>query len=83
MIEIKDEPVRMRKDFHRFPELGFKEYWTAEKVAEYMKNLGLEVQTGIRGTGVVGLLRGKEAAAGTGNKSLSGCIADEWICFRK
>ncbi|HOG22228.1 MAG TPA: hypothetical protein PK721_06745 [Flexilinea sp.] len=42
-----------------------------------MKNLGLEVQTGIRGTGVVGLLRGKEAGAGTGNKSLSGCIADE------
>ena len=56
MIEIKDEPVRMRKDFHRFLELGFKEYWTAEKAAGYMKNLGREVQTGIGGTGVVKLL---------------------------
>ena len=56
IIEIKDELVRMRKDSHRFPELGFKEYRTAEKVAEYMKNLGLEVQTGIGGTGVVKLL---------------------------
>jgi amidohydrolase len=56
IIEIKDELVRMRKDFHRFLELGFKEYWTAEKAAGYMKNLGREVQTGIGGTGVVKLL---------------------------
>jgi len=53
IIEIKDELVRMRKDFHRFLELGFKEYWTAEKAAGYMKNLGFVVH---RGTGVVKLL---------------------------
>jgi len=36
---IKDELILWRKDFHRFPEIGFKEYRTAEKVAEYMKSL--------------------------------------------
>ncbi len=58
ITEIKDELIRMRKDLHRTPEVGFKEYRTAEKVAGYMKDLGLEVQTGISGTGVVGLLKG-------------------------
>jgi len=39
IAEIKDEFILWREDFHRFPEIGFKEYRTAEKVAEYMKNL--------------------------------------------
>lgn len=34
---IKVELVHMRKDFHRFPKVGFNEYRTAEKVAEYMR----------------------------------------------
>jgi len=63
MIELKDELVRMRKDSHRFPELGFKEYRTAEKAAGYMKNLGFVVH---RGTGVVGLFIGKEAQPALG-----------------
>ncbi len=43
---IKDELVRMRKDFHRFPEVGFQEFRSADKAAEYMKNLDFEIQTG-------------------------------------
>ena len=42
IAKIKDELILMRKDFHRFPEVGFKEYRTAEMVAEYMKSLGLK-----------------------------------------
>ncbi|MBW2624249.1 MAG: amidohydrolase [Deltaproteobacteria bacterium] len=48
-----------RRDFHKYPELGFKEERTARKVAQYLEFLpGMEVETGIAGTGVVGLLRG-------------------------
>jgi amidohydrolase len=57
---------RNRRDFHRHPELGFHEFRTANKVAEYLERLELEVKTGVAGTGVVALLRcgenGKTAA---------------------
>jgi amidohydrolase len=57
--EIKNELVKIRKELHRFPEVGFQEYQTAAKVADYMKKSDCEVITGIGGTGVIGLLRGK------------------------
>ncbi|HCF71878.1 MAG TPA: amidohydrolase [Syntrophomonas sp.] len=57
---IEEELLELRKELHRFPELGFQEYRTAEKVAEYMSALGFAVETGIGGTGVIGLLRGGE-----------------------
>ncbi len=52
------EIIELRRDFHRYPELGFAEKRTAERAALEMESLGLSVQTGIAGTGVVGLLRG-------------------------
>lgn len=55
---IYDELVRYRRDFHRHPELGFKETRTAGIVAESLNSLGLEVQAGIGKTGVIGLLEG-------------------------
>ncbi len=48
----------LRRDFHRYPELGFREVRTAGVVARELTDLGLEVQTGIAETGVVALLRG-------------------------
>jgi amidohydrolase len=61
-----DEIRQNRRFFHKHAELGFHEFQTASKVAEYLHGLGLEVQTGVAGTGVVGLLRcgdgGKTAA---------------------
>lgn len=53
-----DEMVRLRRDFHAHPELGLKEKRTSGIVADYLRGLGLEVETGIAGTGVVGLLAG-------------------------
>ena len=53
-----DEMVRLRRDFHAHPELGLKEKRTSGIVADYLQGLGLEVETGIAGTGVVGLLAG-------------------------
>lgn len=57
--EIYPQMVKWRRDFHRNPELSFKEKETARKVASVLTNLGLEVRTGIGGHGLVGLLHGK------------------------
>jgi len=46
-----------RRDFHRHPELGFQETRTSRLIAERLAGFGLEVHTGIGGTGVVGVLR--------------------------
>ncbi len=43
--------------FHRNPELSFREYETAKRLANELKSLGIEVTENIGGTGVVGILR--------------------------
>ena len=48
----------MRRDFHAHPELGFHEFRTAGIVAKELTALGLEVHTGVGGTGVVAILEG-------------------------
>ncbi|HJS28647.1 MAG TPA: M20 family metallopeptidase [Anaerolineales bacterium] len=48
----------LRRDLHRHPELGFQEIRTAGIVARELRNLGLEVTTGIGRTGVVAMLEG-------------------------
>jgi len=50
--------VERRRDFHRYPELGFQETRTAGIVAETLQELGLEVQRGVGQTGVVAMLEG-------------------------
>ena len=49
----------LRRDFHKHPEIGFKEIRTANIVAKELTNLGMEVKTGVGQTGVVALLEGK------------------------
>lgn len=55
---IEEKIVQWRRHFHQNPELGNREIKTAEKVANHLKELGIEVQTGVAHTGVVGLLKG-------------------------
>ena len=50
--------IEWRHDIHEFPELGNREFRTSKKVAEHLVSLGVEVETGIAYTGVVGLIRG-------------------------
>lgn len=58
IAQLQEELIALRRDFHMHPELGFQEFRTAEKIARYLKECGLEVQTNVAQTGVVGLLRG-------------------------
>ncbi|MEM7215230.1 MAG: amidohydrolase [Pseudomonadota bacterium] len=54
--------TKLRREFHQFPELGFKEERTKSRVADLLREFGLEVYEGV---GVVGILR-----AGTGNRAI-------------
>ena len=51
----------LRRDFHKHPELGFRETRTGSIVAKELEALGLEVTKGVGKTGVVGLLEGAKA----------------------
>ena len=55
---IESKVIEWRRHFHQFPELSNREYKTVEKIAGHLKNLGLDVKTGVAHTGVVGLLKG-------------------------
>jgi amidohydrolase len=50
--------IEWRRYLHLHPELGNREFKTAAMVAKHLKSLGIEVQTGIAITGVVGILKG-------------------------
>jgi len=50
--------IEWRHDIHEYPELGNREFRTAKKVADHLTLLGMDVETGIAHTGVVGLLTG-------------------------
>ena len=55
---VNAKVVAWRRDIHQHPELSYQETRTAALVAAHLKSLGLEVQTGVGGNGVVGILRG-------------------------
>ena len=66
--ELKDLQLEMqnwRRDIHAHPEIAFEEHRTAKIVAEKLESFGIEVETGIAGTGVVGTLK-----KGTGNRAI-------------
>ncbi|MEO8451008.1 MAG: amidohydrolase [Gemmatimonadota bacterium] len=50
--------IELRRDIHQHPELSGAEQRTAALVAARLRELGLEVKTGVGGNGVVGVLRG-------------------------
>lgn len=51
--QIADELIRIRRDIHQHPELGFQEFRTAALVADTLREIGLSPRTQIGRTGVV------------------------------
>ena len=52
--------IDLRHQIHQYPELGNREYKTAKLVAKHLRSLGIEVETDIAYTGVVGVLKGNK-----------------------
>ncbi|PZR88800.1 MAG: amidohydrolase [Stutzerimonas stutzeri] len=65
IARLTPEVVAWRHHIHANPELGFQEIETARFVADKLRSLGLEVQEGIGGTGVIGTLR-----SGSGKRAI-------------
>ena len=57
--ELKMELNELRRDFHKYPELGFEEYRTQEKIMDYLRECGLQPEKMTK-TGVVALLEGEQ-----------------------
>lgn len=55
---IEDKLIAWRRDIHQHPELGNQETRTSKLVADHLRALGMEVKTGVAGTGVVAVLKG-------------------------
>jgi hippurate hydrolase len=67
IAEFHAEMTEWRRDLHRHPELGMEEHRTSALVAERLRAFGVdEVVTGIAGTGLVGVIRGR----GTGSRAI-------------
>ncbi|MCC6379867.1 MAG: amidohydrolase [Burkholderiales bacterium] len=57
VVALDDELRGWRRHLHAHPETAFEERATAAFVADRLRAMGLEVHTGLAGTGVVGVLR--------------------------
>lgn len=55
---IHEQMITWRRDIHQHPELGNREFRTSKMVADHLRSLGIEIQTDVAHTGVVGLLKG-------------------------
>lgn len=56
--ELESQVIDWRRHIHANPELSNRETETAAYVATHLEALGIDVQTGVAHTGVVGVLRG-------------------------
>lgn len=56
--KIEPKVISWRRDIHEHPELGNSEIRTSELIAKHLQSLGIEVQTKVAKTGVVGVLKG-------------------------
>ena len=49
---VESKVIEWRRHFHQNPELSNREFLTARKIAEHLRDLGLEVQVGVGKTGI-------------------------------
>ena len=55
---FSDDLIKIRHDFHQYPELGMQETRTSQKVNELLKSWGIKTYTGVGKKGIVGVLEG-------------------------
>ena len=62
VADLTGSLVAWRRALHKRPELGFAEHETAAFVAARLRELVMDVKTGVAKTGVVGVLRAKASS---------------------
>ncbi|OZI69127.1 M20 aminoacylase family protein [Bordetella genomosp. 1] len=60
IVTWRQEIAALRRDIHAHPELAFEEFRTADLVAKQLQDWGIEIDRGLGGTGVVGIIRGTQ-----------------------
>lgn len=58
--KILPKVIEWRRYLHQNPELGNREFKTAEYIEKHLRSLGLEVRTKVAHTGVIGILKGSQ-----------------------
>ncbi|MEM3638141.1 MAG: carboxypeptidase CpsA [Conexivisphaerales archaeon] len=56
--KVEPRIIEIRREIHSNPELSYKELQTSKLVADELRKMGIEVKTGVGGTGVLGILKG-------------------------
>ncbi|CAM3923670.1 M20 aminoacylase family protein [Bordetella tumulicola] len=58
IVAWQQDIARIRRDIHAHPELCFEEFRTSDVVAARLEEWGIDIDRGLGGTGVVGVIRG-------------------------
>src|SRR4051794_40644448 len=64
-IKNQKQAIETRRHLHMFPELSFHEFKTAEFVAGKLKESGIPFKDKVAGTGLVGIIEGKNPGSRT------------------
>ncbi len=57
-LKLQDHMIALRRDFHKYPELGFEEIRSSGIIQQELKKLEIPLKIGIAKTGVIGLIEG-------------------------
>ncbi|EJS87580.1 hypothetical protein AAUPMB_13406, partial [Pasteurella multocida subsp. multocida str. Anand1_buffalo] len=41
-----EQLIQWRREFHRFPEIGWSEFWTTSRIADYLEEMGFDILLG-------------------------------------
>lgn len=56
--QLRDEVIRLRRHFHKYPELSYKESATSEFICNYLSEKNIPFRKNIAGTGIIGRIDG-------------------------
>lgn len=60
LLSMKDFLIDLRRDLHAYPELGFEEFRTSEKISSILKSLNINHKTKIAETGIIAYIEGED-----------------------
>ena len=68
--QMQNEMQKWRRDLHKIPEIGLKEYKTSEYIKNKLNDWGIDFKDGYANTGIIATIKG---SAGNSDKSIGMC----------